>query len=453
LTAEFEYQNYRYNFFRDFPPESEFLDIPTTRILGEPDFSDTTAESIRGSYIFEYDFSDTWKFRQGFNAIANYFDARFVQDIDLLAADRRTLPREATKRDEYEDNFTLQNEIAGEFETFSINHQALLGVEISRNRANYDVVAAPIASIDILDPVYGAQPGTFEPSFASESSLDTTAVYLQDLVEIVPQLKILGGVRLDWADLFFEDLLTDETINEFTEFTTSPRAGITYQPTPSTSLYASWSRSFNPQVFERSRTDEAFDPERGEQFEVGLKQEFLDGKLSSTLALFDITKENVLTTDPVDSDFSVQTGEQKSRGIELDISGEILPGWNVLATYAYTDAYVSEDNEIPIGDALPGAAEHSASVWTTYGIQKGDFKGLGAGIGLYFVGDREVELPNSVEIPSYLRADASIFYRRKNYEFNLNFKNITDTRYYETQGFYIVPQAPFSVLGTFSLKF
>lgn len=81
-----------------------------------------------------------------------------------------------------------------------------------------------------------------------------------------------------------------------------------------------------------------------------------------------MTKKNVLTTDPDDPDFSIQTGEQKSRGIELDIAGEILPGWNVIATYAYTDAFVSEDEELPEGDRLQGVPENSASLWTTYEI-------------------------------------------------------------------------------------
>ncbi|MBE9168794.1 TonB-dependent receptor [Pleurocapsales cyanobacterium LEGE 06147] len=97
--------------------------------------------------------------------------------------------------------------------------------------------------------------------------------------------------------------------------------------------------------------------------------------------------------------------------------------------------------------------KNSASLWTIYEIQEGDLQGLGFGFGVYFVGDRPVQLPNTIDLPSYVRADAAIFYRRFNYQFALNLKNITDTEYYSTQGFFVTPEAPFTVLGTFSLDF
>jgi iron complex outermembrane recepter protein len=195
-------------------------------------------------------------------------------------------------------------------------------------------------------------------------------------------------------------------------------------------------------------------PETGEQYEVGIKQEFFNKRLSATLAFFDITKQNVLTTDPEDPDFSIQTGEQKSRGVELDIAGEILPGWKVIATYAYTDAYISEDNDPDLVDnRLQAVPYNSASLWTTYEFQQGNLQGLGFGLGLVYVGEREATLPNTIKIPSFVRTDASLFYRRNNWQAALNFKNLFDTEYYESQSFYLVPGAPFTVLGTVSVEF
>ena len=186
---------------------------------------------------------------------------------------------------------------------------------------------------------------------------------------------------------------------------------------------------------------------------MGVKQNFLDNKLSATLAFFQITKQNVLTPDPVDDLFQIQTGEQRSRGIELDIAGEILPGWKVIANYAYIDGKVTKDNLIPVGDRLFGVPEHSAGLWTTYELQSGSLQGLGFGAGLYFVGEQEVDLPNTFKLPSYLRADASIFYRRQNYRFAVNFKNISNVKYYEVDGYSIDPAPPFTVLGTVSVDF
>jgi iron complex outermembrane receptor protein len=453
VTAEFEYQNYNYVFDRGFRPEREFLELPRSRFLGEPDFNDAEVNSLFGSYRFQHEFSDNWKFRQGFSAIIVKNDVREV-NLRPLEDDRRTLPRRASQSDESQENYTLQNEFVGKFQTGSIGHQVLFGVELSRYKFTYDFFRAPLASIDIFDPVYGAQPGDFEPNFAQEYGSNTIAFYVQDLIEVLPQLKILVGGRLDWSDIFYKDRFTDESINDVSEFAFSPRAGIVYQPTDSTSLYFSWAKSFNPQFFGRSRTDEAFVPERGEQLEIGVKQEFLDGKLAANLALYEITKQNVLTTDPIDPDFSIQAGEQTSRGIELEIAGEILPGWNIIATYAHTDAFVSEDNTLPEGDQLVGIPRNSASLWTTYEIQRGGLQGLGFGFGVYFVGDREAQLPNTaLEIPSYVRTDARISYRRNNWKAAVNFKNLFNTEYYETQGFFLTPQAPFTVLGTIAVEF
>jgi iron complex outermembrane receptor protein len=276
---------------------------------------------------------------------------------------------------------------------------------------------------------------------------------VQDLIEILPNLKLLAGGRFDSVDSFYKDTLTDSFNYEQSESEFSPRVGIVYQPSETTSLYASWSNSFSPEFFSRNRTGQPFQPLTGEQFEIGVKQGFFDNRLSTTLALYQLTRQNVLTTDPEDPDFSIQTGEQKSRGVEIDIAGEILPGWKIIATYAYTDAFVSEDETIPIGNGLSNVPEHSASLWTTYEIQSGNLQGLGFGAGLVFADEREVQLPNTIQLPSYVRADAAIFYRRNNYRFALNFKNLFDTEYYNTQGFYITPAAPFTVLGTVSLEF
>lgn len=456
LTTEFEYQNYDYVFDRGLLPSQTFLDLPRGRFLGEPDLNNAQFESFSGTYNFEHKFSDNWKFRQGFNALrvagnttsasADAFEPPFLE------ADGRSLARRVRKTDEEQENYTLQNEIIGEFNTGSIRHNILFGVELARYRFAYDFERADIAPIDIFNPQYGAERGDFAPDFAEEYGADNIGIYVQDLIEVLPNLKVLAGLRFDSNDIFYRDTLADAFDFQQSESDFSPRLGIVYQPSESTSIYASWSNSFNPQFFSRNRAGGAFKPERGKQFEVGVKQEFFDGRLSATLALYNLTRRNVLTTDPDDPDFSIQTGEQTSRGVELDVAGEISPGWNIIATYAYINAFVSEDEDIPFGDTLVNAPEHSASLWTTYEIQSGNFQGLGLGAGLVFVSDREAQLPNTIELPSYLRADASIFYRRNNWRAALNFKNLFNTKYYRTQGFFITPEAPFTVLGTFSVE-
>lgn len=278
-------------------------------------------------------------------------------------------------------------------------------------------------------------------------------VFAQNLVELTPNFKILLCGRFDFNEYSREDRVTNELLNEQSDSRFSPRVGLVYQPTKTTSLYFNWTNGFSPQFQARGRTNEQFEPQNTEQFEVGVKQNFLNDKLSATLAFFQVTKQNVLTPDPVDSRFSVQTGEQESKGIEFDIAGEILPGWKVIANYAYIDGTVTKDNRIPVGDRLVGVPEHSLGLWTTYEFQTGSLQGLGLGLGLYYVGEQEVRLPNTFEVPSYVRADASVFYRRNNFRYALNFKNISNVKYYDLDGYNIDPAAPFTVLGTISVEF
>ncbi len=174
---------------------------------------------------------------------------------------------------------------------------------------------------------------------------------------------------------------------------------------------------------------EQFKPERGTQYEVGIKAD-INNKLSATLALYDLTLSNVLTADtrpnvPPNS-FSIQTGEQRSRGVELTVGtgeqrsrgveltvgGEILPAWNVIAGYAYTDATVTNDADSSlIGNFLSLVPKNSFNLWTTYEIQNGSLQGLGFGLGLFYIGERQGDLGNTFQLPSYLRTDAALFYK------------------------------------------
>jgi iron complex outermembrane recepter protein len=143
--------------------------------------------------------------------------------------------------------------------------------------------------------------------------------------------------------------------------------------------------------------------------------------------------------------------------VELDIAGEILPGWNVIASYAYIDAEVTEDNVIPQGNRLFNTPEHSASLWTTYEIQRGDMQGLGFGLGFNFVGERQGDLANSFRVDSYFSTNAALFYRRDNWRLALNVKNLFNTDYItstnNSRTAQIEPGAPFTIVGSVSVEF
>lgn len=202
---------------------------------------------------------------------------------------------------------------------------------------------------------------------------------------------------------------------------------------------------------------DTLEPERAEGFEVGVKAEFLEGKLLTTLAYFDISKRNVATSDPNNAFFSVTTGKQRSNGIEFDVVGEILPGWNIIANYAYTNARVAQDNTIPVGNRLFNSPYNSAGLWTTYQIQEGNLEGLGFGLGFNYVGDRAGDLENTFEIDSYFVTNIAIFYEKNDWRVGLNLNNLFNVNYISSTNnsrlFGNSPGQLFSVVGGISVKF
>ena len=283
---------------------------------------------------------------------------------------------------------------------------------------------------------------------------------MQDQTALADNLKLLAGLRYDTVNLKDTTEASDFAPANETEQNNdalTPRVGIVYQPTQALSLYTSYSRSFVPSTA-TTFSGEFLEPEEGEGWEIGAKAELLGGRLFATLSYFDITKQNVATNDPINFGFSSATGEQKSQGIEFDMTGEILPGWNIIAAYAYTDAEISEDNTPElVGNTLFNVPKHSASLWTTYIVQSGNLQGLGFGVGFNYVGEREGDLDNSFQVDSYFLTNAAIFYRRNNWRFALNFKNIFDVDYIEavesSRLFSNLPGDPFTVIGSFSVEF
>nr|WP_242044427.1 TonB-dependent siderophore receptor [Anabaena azotica] len=441
LTLEAEYSDQKQPNDRGLPARGTVLpnrngQLPRNRFIGEPfsEIDKNDRQSLRIGYNFEHRFSENWQFRNNFN-----FSYLSVQQNSLfptrLLDDDRTLERGLFVAKFAQQTYNLDTNIVGNFKTGSIEHKLLFGIDLSRD-ISYDEgrnYLQELGSIDIFNPVYRRDSaGAILEEFTDEPTIsEGLGFYLQDQISLTENLKLVLGGRFD--------IVTQEIENSFGETTAfqqdeafSPRIGIVYQPSQAVSLYANYSRSFQ-QVTGTNFDNRLFEPERGTQYEVGVKVDWTN-QLSSTLALYQITRSNVLTTDPRDpsENTSIQTGEQRSRGIELDITGEILPGWKIIGGYAYTDAQVTKDNEIPVGNRINNVPEHAFSLWSTYEIQRGNLQGLGFGLGLFYVGEREGDLENNFSLPSYVRTDASLYYRRNNFRASLNVQNLLDTEYFET---------------------
>ncbi|MEH2245275.1 MAG: TonB-dependent siderophore receptor [Nostoc sp.] len=420
--------------------------IPINRYLGEPtDFFNRQLN--RYNYNLEHRFNDNWSISNSFQAAFLTIDLRETDVSSLLEADNRTIGRTQitySKPTEYE-AYTIDTHVVGDFNIGIIKHKVLLGFDLFRQTRSTGITRTAAAPLDVFNPVYGQPLGDTLGRVDIYTRDDALGFYLQDQVTLANNLKLLVGGRYDLVENEFANRIAS-TASVQSDSAFSPRVGIVYQPIAPVSLYASYSRSFE-QVTGAGRDDSLFKPQLGTQYEVGVKTDLFDNKLSATLALYDLTLTNILTSDPTDSDYSVQTGEQRSRGVELSVTGEILPGWNVIGFYGYTDARITKDNDIPVGNRVEGVPAHVASLWTTYTFGTGSLKGFGGGIGFNYVGDNKPDSLNTFTIPSYFLTNAALYYRQNKFSIGLNLNNIFNVRYYEASFDYlqrIIPGRPYT---------
>ncbi|KAF3889907.1 MULTISPECIES: TonB-dependent siderophore receptor [Nostocales] len=429
-------------------------DIPISRFLGDPNRKNDVYQQ-RGYVFLDHRFSENWSLNSVFRTTTSdqYFSAIQARGNNALQRDNRTLNLQLQDSEQFFSTNTFQTNIIGKFSTGSIGHTTLIGFDYGNEARDVDTDNATAGSIDIFNPVYRFPISRRTRTIDRNEETNLFGVYLQDEIALANNFKFLLGGRFDFVDFDLQDNLLRRKTSTYSE-AFSPRLGIVYQPTQLISLYANYSRSFVPQsgsTFE----GESFKPERGTQYEVGVKADWLNGRLTSNIAFYQITKTNVLTVDPQRPNFSLQTGEQRSRGVELNLIGEILPGWNAIASYAYTDAILTEDNTFPEGNSLASVPRNSFSFWTTYQLLKGDLQGLGFGAGVFFASSRPGDLNNSFTLSDYARVDAAIYYKKENVRVALNIKNLFDIQYFESaqSRTQIFPGAPFTVLGTLSLEF
>ena len=422
--------------------------LPRSRYLSYPlDGQHYTSQKY--GYTLNHKFSDNWQLRNNFSITA--FNAIEEYTVPTNLVDDRFLEQFAARRNYMVDNYFGQIDLVGKFNTGSIPHQLVLGFDVNRNVIIYNPTSLSVPALDVFNPNYNIPITTLGTS-TSYGTVQSYGFYLQDQISFQDNLKLLIGGRFDWISQKSGIDQPEQNDNAF-----SPRIGLVYQPSKSVSLYTSYSQSFNPNSGLNGDGSQ-FEPTKGTQYEAGIKADFLENRLSTTLAVYQITKTNITTDDPNNDDpnYLIQIGEVRSQGIELDITGEILPGWKAIASYAHTNAEVTEDNLISVGNRLEDVPKNQASLWTTYELQNGDFKGLGLGLGLFYVDTRAVDLDNSFEIPDYLRTDAAIYYRRDALKAAINIRNLFDTEYFvDSNGTRarVKTGAPFTIIGSISWEF
>ena len=442
-------------------PNDHLGSVSRSDFFGEPGDGeiDNNNESLQAE--IEQDLNASWTVRLA----SHYKQGRLnggATEASFLADDARTLNREYRYRDfDWQDSIT-QLELRGLVYTGDIEHNLLIGTEYERYAKDERLMRTrPISTIDIREPVYGQPRPPFSVGPGGRSTdrhelVHSRSLNLQDQMRLSEKLFGVIGARYD----HYEHRLDNEVTGTRTEQThekITPRIGALYQLTPEVGVFANASQSFKPNTgAPRPGTGTSFDPEEGVGYEAGFKFDLLDSRLGMTVAAFHLTKENVLTADPADSTYQIAAGEVRSRGLDLQLTGQLTDEVRVIGAYAYVDAEVTKDNTLASGSRLLNVPEHSGSLLGVYEFLDGGLKGLELGGGVNYVGDRSGNVADSgFELPGYTTVDLLARYKAtQDLTLGVNLNNAFDRTYYERSysNVWVMPGAPRNLSLSLSLN-
>jgi catecholate siderophore receptor len=418
-----------------------FPTAPST-FFGNADNSPTTARVDALSVALEHDFGNGLTLRNR-SRLANY--DKFYQNVYASSAVtiKNGAPvfnlsgyNNATERT----NLFNQTDFAYTLSAGGLKHKLATGVEIGRqttdnfrNTAYFTSASLTSLQVAVATP-FSTVPVTFRQAAADADNHGVAtvgSVYVQDQIEFSQHWQAIVGLRHDRFHVDFTNRRDGKT-SEVTDTPFSPRLGLVYKPFEAMSLYASYSRAFAPragdQLSSLTPSNKAFDPEQFTNLELGAKWDPLPD-LSATAALYQLDRKNVIATDPAEPTRSILVDGQRSKGVELGLSGNITPHWSIMGGYAYQNAKLTAavSNAIPAGTTLAQVPTHSLSLWNRYDLTSA----FGAGLGLVVRDSIYSSTSNKVKLPAFARLDAALFYRITNtMRLQLNVENLLDKSYY-----------------------
>ncbi|MNK52597.1 Ferrichrome-iron receptor precursor [compost metagenome] len=413
--------------------------------LGDQNWNEYNRDVTLLGYKLSHDFNGNWQVLQN----ARYMDASAYQRNTYnaaLAADNRTLARNAYLTDEASKGFVIDNQLAGKVMTGPAQHNLLLGVDYQYLDARIlyqDTLDYSAPAIDIFDPDHNQiRPDALAFSYEDRKTIrqSQTGVYLQDQVRL-DRLVAIGGARYDSYRMDTDSRglylgAASQSLAQIDQDNLSFRLGALYELDYGLSPYVSYAESFEP-VPGADKSGKAFDPSTGHQWEGGLKFLSEDMSKTATISAFHITKENALVTDP-DNVYGpkLQTGEIVSKGIELEGRADLTSRLDLALSYTRQDMEITRDTTDLQGKTPVWVPRQMASLWSNYQAG-GSLEGMRVGAGLRYVGEAQLDAANTDTVPDYLLMDMSASYdlaalsaRLKGVGASLSASNLFNKTYY-----------------------
>lgn len=429
--------------------------IPRNRFIGEPENPNEVAQwRARIDSQFTHKFNEIFSVRQNFSYSRLWQDWNHPYYPSSLDADERTLYRYPYSLREKFDRFAADTAVEAKFETWPLKHEMVLGLDFFRTKSDqttaqidYFDFPGSYPALDLFSPNYGTPLPAMNSLGEYHTKSESWGLYLQEHVKW-DRLTVLLGGRYDWSssDGYDEEAFTG-------------RVGLTYEVVKGVALYSTYSTSFNPQWSYRDASGNPVKPEKGVNWEGGVKIDLVEGRATAMLSVFKLTREDLATADPSTPSTldSIVSGEQMSQGIELEGAFNLAPGLDFNFAYTFTDAEITEDNVLPVGYRLAGVPEHAVSGWVRYTVQDGPLKGFGVGVGgkYYSAQEGDQSYTNPFKLPAYGLVNAALYYDRGPFYARVNFDNVLDREYYKGayNDLYVLPGDAFSMKATVGWKF
>lgn len=437
--------------------------FPINFTYTNPGLPPTKINDHSGYLTFEHNFDDNWKI----TAQGSYF--RYNQEgmsswPPYLAPSGDSLIRNVGIWDAKSIMSLGQVFLNGQFNTGAVRHRVLAGIDAANKNyyadwgQNHNLDAVD-ALFDPRNPSYGIPPNGY-PDFDRSAPIEERAInawgiqkqryssiYIQDEIAFLQdRLRLtLAGRYTDVSQVYGVGV----DFSKAKHFT--PRVGLSYSINKSFSAYALYDQAFVPQTGRVWGNNGDVKPITGNNMELGLKKNWFDDRWSTTLSVYRILKQNELTADLVHStssqSYSMILGEKVARGVEFDTRGSVLPGFTVIANYAFTESVVTKLAEgggsgYAVGDIVPGYAKHTSNAWLFYQLQKGTLNGLGFSAGFTSLIDRHTGWYTQGEpLPDYFKLDGGISYSKNKYKVVLNVFNVLD-KYLFSGSYYDLPTIP-----------
>lgn len=418
----------------------------------EPNLAPTRMTDQNFRVLFTHQLNTNWKISAQVGYLHFNQVGQSLWPTSFVAGNDSLLQRGISIWDAMGTNRNAQFYLNGNFETGAISHRLLAGIDMSYRKYWADWSQGGLlgdTTFNIYDPQYGRVGASTIPQW--DRSLDIrergvyygngyTSAYLQDELAFFK-----NKVRLTLAARYTSMLAENPYSGNYSTDKITPRAGLSWSILPNLSLYGVYDEAFlaNPGLDYQGNN---FDPITGNNLEMGVKKDWFNGKWKTTLSAYQLTKNNLLTTDIEHPDpttgqfmYSRQTGQQQFKGIEFDARGQITKGLSLTVNYAYTDGRITKDSDTSLVDApTPGTTKHVQNTWLHYQVQKGFLKGLRLNAGYQYQAGRSTWFASKTAnpLPDYTRFDAGIGYSIKNLSIDLVVNNLANASLYSGAPYY-----------------